>query len=141
MTCSFAAIRILDCSDFFMNTRLALLLAFVLASVSIPALAQDPQNAEVTQTVQDAPAVTDGQAAPNLQATPDAKKENPPEPESHGTRLRWQDIPRNVLHDEKTIFLSPFRVNRENAKWWLLFGGATAGFIAADQRISNDLPQ
>jgi len=67
--------------------------------------------------------------------------ENPPEPESHGTRLKWQDIPRNVLHDEKAIFTSPFHINRENAKWWIVFGGATAALIAADQKISDTLPQ
>jgi len=71
----------------------------------------------------------------------DQKTENPPEPEAHGTRLHWQDIPRNVLHDQKAIFTSPFRINRENAKWWALFGGATAALISADQKITNRLPQ
>ena len=71
----------------------------------------------------------------------DQKTENPPEPEAHGTRLHWQDIPRNVLHDQKAIFTSPFRINRENAKWWALFGGGTAALISADQKITNHLPQ
>src|SRR5262245_21936096 len=69
------------------------------------------------------------------------KTENPAEPEAHGTRLHWPDIPRNVLHDEKAIFMSPLRINRENAKWWALFGGGTAALIAVDQKISNNLPQ
>jgi len=69
------------------------------------------------------------------------KKENPPEPEAHGTRLHWVDIPGNVLHDQKAIFLSPFRINRENAKWWALFGGATLALISVDQKISDTLPQ
>jgi membrane-associated phospholipid phosphatase len=79
--------------------------------------------------------------AQDLEPPPSQKTENPEEPESHGTRLRWQDIPRNVVHDQKAIFTSPFHINRENAKWWALFGGATATFIAVDQRISNSMPQ
>src|SRR4030095_5249875 len=65
------------------------------------------------------------------------KTENPPEPEAHGTRLHWQDIPRNVLHDQKAIFTSPLHINRENAKWWILFAAATGTLIANDQRISD----
>jgi len=68
-------------------------------------------------------------------------KVNPPEPESHGTRLQWQDIPRNVLHDQKAIFTSPFHIDRQNAKWWALFGGGTLAFITVDQRISDRMPQ
>jgi membrane-associated phospholipid phosphatase len=69
------------------------------------------------------------------------KQENPAEPEAHGTRLRWQDIPKNILHDEKAIFTSPLHINRENARWWILFGGATAALISADQKITDTLPQ
>jgi membrane-associated phospholipid phosphatase len=89
-----------------------------------PARAQDPDPGQPTQE------------APNQ-----TKQENPAEPEAHGTRLRWQDIPRNVLHDEKAIFLSPLHINREDARWWILFGGATAALIASDRTITNNLPQ
>src|SRR5262245_7150486 len=67
--------------------------------------------------------------------------ENPAEPESHGTRLRWQDIPKNVLHDEIAIFTSPFHIDRDNAKLWIGFTGGTAALIATDQSFSNHLPQ
>ena len=63
------------------------------------------------------------------------------EPESHGSRLRWQDIPKNVLHDQIAIFTSPLHINRGNAKWWIAFGGGTAALIATDQAVSNSLPQ
>src|SRR5262245_11086292 len=45
----------------------------------------------------------------------------------------------NILLDQKDIFTSPFRMNRENAKWWLLSGAVTAGLIAADRQIANSL--
>jgi membrane-associated phospholipid phosphatase len=45
----------------------------------------------------------------------------------------------NILLDQKDIFTSPFRMNRDNAKWWLLSGAVTAGLIAADRHIANSL--
>jgi membrane-associated phospholipid phosphatase len=79
-------------------------------------------------------------AAPNNQAE-EKKVENPPEPESHGTRLRWQDIPKNVLHDQIAIFTSPAHINRDNAKLWIAFGGGTAALIAVDQKVTNRMAQ
>jgi membrane-associated phospholipid phosphatase len=43
----------------------------------------------------------------------------------------------NILLDQKEIFTSPFRINRQNAKWWLLSAATTAGLIAADRHIAN----
>jgi len=43
----------------------------------------------------------------------------------------------NILLDQKEIFTSPFRMNRDNAKWWLLSAAATAGLIVEDRRIAN----
>ena len=107
-----------------MRNRHLLVLIFFLWALPVSAFAQVVEPAG------------DAQAPAEVQ-----KVENPAEPESHGTRLRWQDIPRNVLHDEKEIFTSPFHITRQNAKWWAVFGGATAAFIAVDQKISNSLPQ
>jgi hypothetical protein len=78
------------------------------------------------------------QAAPTVEVP---QKENPSEPEPHGTPLRWRDIPKNVFHDQKSIFTSPLHINRENARWWILFGGATAALIASDQKITDTMPQ
>jgi membrane-associated phospholipid phosphatase len=121
-----------------MALRYLFFVAFICASNS--ALAQEEQ---VRQGTEPAP---DGQVAQDAQPTPaqpgeNKKTENPAEPESHGTRLHWHDIPRNVLHDQKAIFTSPLHINRENAKWWILFGAATGTLIANDQRISDTLPQ
>src|SRR5262245_18579941 len=96
-------------------------ITFVLAASS-PVAAQSPDGQQQAQSIPD-------------QQQP--KSENPAEPEAHGTRLRWQDIPKNVFHDEKAIFTSPFHINRDNARWWLLFGGTTAALIASDQKITN----
>ena len=43
----------------------------------------------------------------------------------------------NVLLDQEEIFTSPFHMNRQNAKWCVLFGATTAGLIAADHHIAN----
>jgi membrane-associated phospholipid phosphatase len=43
----------------------------------------------------------------------------------------------NILLDQEEIFTSPFHMNRQNAKWWLLSAATTAGLIAADHRIAN----
>ena len=120
-----------------MSLRCLFFVAFICASN--PALAQEEQ-------VRQEEPEGDTQVPPDAQTTPvqpaeTKKTENPAEPESHGTRLHWHDIPRNVLHDQKAIFTSPLHINRENAKWWILFGAATGTLIANDQRISDTLPQ
>jgi len=102
----------------------SLVFVVLLCATATPARAQDSDPGQPAQ-----------------QAPDQTKQENPPEPEAHGTRLRWQDIPKNVLHDEKAIFTSPLHINRENARWWILFGGATAALIASDRTITNTLPQ
>jgi len=43
----------------------------------------------------------------------------------------------NILLDQKEIFTSPFRMNRDNAKWWLLSAAVTGGLIAADRHIAD----
>jgi membrane-associated phospholipid phosphatase len=49
-------------------------------------------------------------------------------------------MPRFVLVDQKRIWTSPFRTSRGDAKWWLIFGAATAGLVAADQHIEKAIP-
>lgn len=122
-----------------MALRYLLLLAVM--SMTTPALAQEQQTPQEQQVGADTGAAADNQATPDTQPAAPQKTENPAEPEAHGTRLHWHDIPRNVLHDQKAIFTSPFHINRENAKWWILFGGATATLIANDQKISDTLPE
>lgn len=47
---------------------------------------------------------------------------------------------RNTALDQKEIWTSPFHMKRGEAKWWLIFGGATAALIATDKRTSRELP-
>lgn len=44
---------------------------------------------------------------------------------------------RNILLDQKQIWTSPFHINKHNAVWWAVFGGATAALIATDHRTST----
>ena len=106
--------------------------AFLVVASILPAIAQGTEpGPQAEQTTQ----IEETQQRERLH------KENPPEPESHGTRLRWQDIPKNIVHDQKEVFTSPFHINRENAKYWAIWGGATAVLIGFDQKISDTLPQ
>jgi hypothetical protein len=54
--------------------------------------------------------------------------------------LHWSDLPKNILHDEKEIFLSPFHMDRCTAKRWAVLGMAAAAMISADRRFSDKLP-
>lgn len=47
---------------------------------------------------------------------------------------------RNTVIDQKEIWTSPFHMKKADAKWWLLFTGATAALIATDKRSSRALP-
>lgn len=47
---------------------------------------------------------------------------------------------RFVPYDQKVIWTSPFRSSKKDIKWWLIFGGATGGLIAADKYISKAAP-
>jgi membrane-associated phospholipid phosphatase len=49
-------------------------------------------------------------------------------------------MPKFVLSDQIKIWTSPFHTSKQDAKWWAIFGGATAGLIAADQYISKNAP-
>jgi len=99
-------------------------------------------GAQDIQTPQNGQSVQRNQIPEPSDAEQGKPPENPPEPESHGTRLRWQDIPKNVLHDQFAIFTSPLHINRDNAKWWIIFGGSTAALIATtDQKVSDSMGQ
>jgi membrane-associated phospholipid phosphatase len=49
-------------------------------------------------------------------------------------------MPKFVLHDQKAIWTSPFHTSRSDAKWWLIWGGATAALVATDKYTAQHLP-
>ncbi len=49
-------------------------------------------------------------------------------------------MPKYVLADQARIWTSPFHTSKSDLKWWLIFGGATAGLIVADRHLEGDLP-
>jgi membrane-associated phospholipid phosphatase len=49
-------------------------------------------------------------------------------------------MPRYILHDQVKIWTSPFHTSKADAKWWGIFGGATAALIATDQYTAKHLP-
>lgn len=115
------------------------------ATASLPVALEDfvdpAENVSSDTATEPLDPVPQSQAPATGADTPPQQKENPAEPESHGTRLRWKDIPGNLLEDQVSIFTSPARINRNNLKWWVLFGGSAAALIATDQKFSDKLPQ
>jgi membrane-associated phospholipid phosphatase len=49
-------------------------------------------------------------------------------------------MPRFILRDQKSIWTSPFHSTKQDAKWWVIFGGATGALIATDKYVSKSLP-
>jgi membrane-associated phospholipid phosphatase len=47
---------------------------------------------------------------------------------------------RYFAYDQKAIWTSPFHTSKRDAKWWLIFGGATGGLIAVDKYVSKNAP-
>ena len=85
-----------------------------------PALAQDPTVIEVTP------------AAPVIQ--------NKDLWERSGLLHPFRRMPRFVLHDQAAIWTSPVHTARSDIKWWAIFGGATAAFVATDKWTVRQLP-
>jgi membrane-associated phospholipid phosphatase len=52
----------------------------------------------------------------------------------------WKRLPRNVVSDQRSIWASPFRSSRQDVKWWLTFGGATAALVPADKYLAREMP-
>src|SRR5215467_12184107 len=90
-------------------------------------------------SAQSAPTGSTDQAASQTQPTPPFDRRDrifyPGDTESVKPLARKLAL--NILMDQKEIFTSPLHINRQNAKWWLLAAGTTAGLIAADHHIAN----
>ncbi len=69
-------------------------------------------------------------------ATDPAPYSDNPEPPPESVKGFVKDI----ALDQKRIWTSPFRMTRQNAKWWVLFGAATGALLATDRRSAQQLP-
>ena len=49
-------------------------------------------------------------------------------------------LPRFVLSDQKHIWTSPFHTSEQDAKFWAIFGGATAVLVVYDEKIQRNAP-
>ena len=49
-------------------------------------------------------------------------------------------MPKYILQDQQAIWTSPFHTAKKDAKYWAIFGAATAVLIATDRRIETRLP-
>jgi len=49
-------------------------------------------------------------------------------------------MPKYVLQDQKAIWTSPFHTSKSDVKYWVIFGAATAAFVATDRHVMEHLP-
>jgi membrane-associated phospholipid phosphatase len=113
----------------------------------LPAFSQtDPaQGAGLAQVDQDKPpADAAGQSRDRSVLKPKPGQEAIKPQDYHDSTGLWHPFARMgryVFYDQKAIWTSPFHTSRKDAKWWVVFGGATGALIAADKYVSKDAPR
>src|SRR5437763_1021187 len=104
-------------------------------SVSSTALAQD------TTTPATTPSTTDTTAQAPPQTPPVQEPDQVVRPvETARTPSTVRKIMTNFLHDQKAIWTSPAHIDKDNVKWWVLFGAGTAALVGTDRTTSKALP-
>lgn len=63
------------------------------------------------------------------------------QPNQPGYWEPFKKFPKDLLLDQKAIWTSPAHSSKSDLKWWLIFGGATAGLIAIDSEVLEKIPQ
>jgi membrane-associated phospholipid phosphatase len=104
----------------------------------MPVFAQD-RPADADRAVQSAPAAEKKQSVLDVQPGAEALKDKDFYVES-GYLHPFRRMTRFVLVDQKKIWTSPFHTSKEDLKWWVILGGATAGLVAADKHIQQAAP-
>jgi len=112
-------------------------LSLIFASL-VPYIGQDrPQDAD--RTIASAPQSEQKQSVLEVQPGTEALKNKDFYVES-GYFHPFRRMARFVAVDQKKIWTSPFHTSKADIKWWAIFGGATAGLIAADKHIQSAAP-
>ena len=113
-----------------------------LALLPMRALAQEPfpsGNPPAQENAEESPQIPD-----TSQQQPLVEKANPNPLQDPRDRIYYpgdterfkslmEKLGGNVLLDQKAIWTSPFHMHKEDIKWWVGFGAATAAFIATDK--------
>ena len=92
------------------------------------ALDQTPSASDQAQTT--APAEQQNRSVLGVTPGTEALKEKDLF-EKSGYWHPFRRMPKFVLVDQKRIWTSPFHTSRNDVKWWLIFGGATAALIGS----------
>ena len=79
-------------------------------------------------------------APPVLPVIANAVTKNKPLYQNTGFVQPFLQMPSYALSDQRSIWTSPFHMNRKEAKWWVLFGGTTGILIATDKFATKQLP-
>ncbi|MDR3700734.1 MAG: phosphatase PAP2 family protein [Candidatus Sulfopaludibacter sp.] len=102
-----------------------------------------------SQTQDQNPAATQSQPAQDRDPTKSSVLDVKPGQEVIKPKDLWTDsgifhpflrMPKYIWQDQKAIWTSPFHTSKKNAKYWAIFGGATAALIATDKYTARDLP-
>jgi membrane-associated phospholipid phosphatase len=72
------------------------------------------------------------------EASPAAEASPSPTPQASPTPSLESRFVKNVISDQRAIWLSPFHVGRGDAKWLLPVGGAAAVLFATDRRTGGE---
>lgn len=110
--------------------------------LALPVFSQTPGSAQ-TQEENKPPTNAQGQSEDKAVLKPKPGQEAIKPKDYHDVSGYWHPMIRMgnyVFHDQKTMWTSPFHTSKKDAKWWVIFGGATGGLIAADKYISKNAP-
>src|SRR5258708_39406524 len=82
----------------------------LLSILALPSMAQDRETGQDTQGTPNAQAAQNSAEPQGITKTQKKKTENTAEPEAHGTRLQWKDLPKNIWNQLKYLISRPLLI-------------------------------
>src|SRR5258708_18601295 len=64
-----------------------------------------------------------------------------PTPKASATPTLEQEFFKNILHDQKAIWTSPFHMHRRDARWAVPLGLGTAALITTDRLTGDEIAE